>query len=327
MVTASSSEGYSRQDYDLPMTSSNVAFRCGSPSRSGNVRTDGHGHVFEGEVQHDPPTAALSDNAGLPIFLPREVREISNDDEDYNDEHELRNRTNNLIERYNRMMSNLCRSTLSTNTDDVARSRGHGRNRRRKIRRKPRRADEASPSWTSQASNVNEQDSSSGARPSRKRSRPTKPRPGRAKRAASACETARPGRGVGGLTPLVSNVICNRHITLPIRARPLFATTILSPRKGGDREMGQSRRNCPICSKAYGGAVLPALLVCCGGHLCVDCAEGHRESLLHRCAFCETIFQINTPWAINRPFIEEAGITDEPSRTLTLLAWLVQGEA
>lgn len=164
MVTASSSEGYSRQDYDLPTTSSNVAgFRCGSPSRSGNVRTDGHGHVVEGEVQHDPPTAALSDNAGLPIFLPREVREISNDDEDYNDEHELRNRTNNLIERYNRMMSNLCRSTLSTNTDDVARSRGHGRNRRRKIRRKPRRADEASP-WTSQASNVNEQDSSSGAR-------------------------------------------------------------------------------------------------------------------------------------------------------------------
>ncbi|EJK69150.1 hypothetical protein THAOC_09624 [Thalassiosira oceanica] len=125
--------------------------------------TDGHGHVFEGEVQQDLPTAALSDNAGLPIFLPREVREISNDDEDYNDEHELRNRTNNLIERYNRMMSNLCHSTLSTNTDDVARSRGHGRNRGRKIRRKPRRADEASP-WTSQASNVNEQDSSSGAR-------------------------------------------------------------------------------------------------------------------------------------------------------------------
>mmetsp|Transcript_28534 Transcript_28534/g.64907 ORF Transcript_28534/g.64907 Transcript_28534/m.64907 type:complete len:351 (-) Transcript_28534:50-1102(-) len=83
--------------------------------------------------------------------------------------------------------------------------------------------------------------------------------------------------------------------------------------------MGQSRRNCPICSKAYGGAVLPALLVCCGGHLCVDCAEGHRESLLQadrkpQCAFCETIFQINTPWAINRPFIEEAGITcDLPS--------------
>ncbi|EJK48997.1 hypothetical protein THAOC_32166 [Thalassiosira oceanica] len=249
MVTASSSEWYCRQDYDLPTTSSNVAgFRCGSPSRSGNVRTDGHGHVVEGEVQHDPPTAALSDNAGLPIFLPREVREISNDDdEDYNDEHELRNRTNNLIERYNHMMSNLCRSTLSTNTDDVARSRGHGRNRKRKIRRKPRRADEASP-WTSQASNVNEQDSSSGARPSRKRSRPTKPRPGGAKRAASACETARPGRGVGGLTPLLSNVICNRHITLPIRA-PDDLLTVDEMKKVFDCGGQQPLRLCASCAE------------------------------------------------------------------------------
>ena len=71
-------------------------------------------------------------------------------------------------------------------------------------------------------------------------------------------------------------------------------------------------RACPICSKAYGGAVLPAVLVCCGGHLCVDCGEGHRQAdSKPKCAFCKTLWN-ETPWAINRPLIAEAGIKCDP---------------
>ena len=48
---------------------------------------------------NDPPTTTPSNAAGSPVFVPR--REVGNDVENENNEHELQYRTNNLLESYN----------------------------------------------------------------------------------------------------------------------------------------------------------------------------------------------------------------------------------
>ena len=79
-------------------------------------------------------------------------------------------------------------------------------------------------------------------------------------------------------------------------------------------------RTCQICDHEYGGTdVVPTLLTCCLNHVCFGCAEKDRNAKIVlltknrkmiKCMFCNQLFHSSkeTPWKVNKPFIELSGI-------------------
>ena len=78
-------------------------------------------------------------------------------------------------------------------------------------------------------------------------------------------------------------------------------------------------RACQVCCNEYGGTVVPTMLICCLNQVCFGCAEKDRNAKIAlltgnrkmiKCMLCNQEFHSSkeTPWKVNKPFIESNSI-------------------